>query len=67
MRVLCTVEQTTLQGNYRPVDGIVVTCTRCEESVESFGTGEASIRRCFALLREQCDEKNFYHLLEDQE
>jgi hypothetical protein len=39
-----------------------VTCSRCDHQTESFGTSGASIRRCLALLREECpeDEENFY-------
>ena len=59
-RVLCTVEETELEGDHGPIDGVVVTCTKCGESAESFGTSIASIRRCFILLREQCDEENYY-------
>lgn len=66
MRVLCTVEETELDGDYGPVDGVIVTCTRCEAVTESFGASAASIKRCFALLREECDEQNFYYA-EDQE
>lgn len=61
MRVLCHVEETELEGDYGPVDGVVVTCSRCDATSESFGTSSASIRRCFILLREQCDEENFYY------
>jgi hypothetical protein len=45
---------------------VIVTCTRCEATAESFGTSEASIRRCFILLREQCDEQNFYYADENE-
>jgi hypothetical protein len=66
MRVLCRVEEAELEGDYGPVDGVIVTCTRCEETVESFGTSDASIRRCCVLLREQCDENNFYYCAEQE-
>jgi hypothetical protein len=46
MRVLCTVEEAELENdNGYPIDGVIVTCTRCEATAESFGTSEASIRR----------------------
>lgn len=61
MNVLCEVEETELEGTHGPVPGVVVTCTRCEVSVKSFGTSPASVRRCFILLREQCDEENYYY------
>lgn len=42
--------------------GVRVTCTSCGDVAESFGQGGKSIRRCLALLRENCseDEENFY-------
>lgn len=60
MRVPCTVEYRELQGEYGPVDGVVVTCSRCEKQTESFGQGDISLKRCFALLRQDCDERNYY-------
>lgn len=63
MRVLVTVDQTTLENDKGyDVASIVVTCDRCDHSVEVFGTGEQSIRRGCAMLREECpeDEDNFY-------
>jgi hypothetical protein len=63
MRVKCEVEEAELEndeGLY--VWGVCVTCTRCHHSTESFGTEGPSVRRCLALLREECpyDESNFY-------
>lgn len=63
MRVLVTVDRTTLQNDRGyDIEGIVVTCDRCDHVVEVFGTGEPSIRRGCAMLREECpeDEENFY-------
>jgi len=65
MRVPCTVDYRELQGRNSSLDGVVVTCSRCEKSTESFGTGEASIKRCLALLREDCDEENYYYAEEE--
>lgn len=65
MKVECEVEYVELEGNYGPVDGVRVTCTRCERSTESFGTGEKSINRCLAMLHNGCDEDNFYVAAED--
>lgn len=36
--------------------GVVVTCSRCGHATESCGTGDSSIRRCLALMREECPE-----------
>ena len=62
MNVPCEVHETELEGDYGMVDGVEVVCSRCGHFTESFGTGPASIRRCLALLREECPkkERNFY-------
>jgi hypothetical protein len=63
MKVRCSVEETELENDDgRPVEGVVVTCSRCDHSEESYGTSPASVRRCFILLRENCPngEANFY-------
>jgi hypothetical protein len=62
-RVLCTVEHAPLPGpNGNTIDSTIVTCTRCEHVTESFGTSDASRRRCLAELRRECPsgEENFY-------
>jgi hypothetical protein len=60
--VECTIEYVELEGDHCPVDGVVATCGECGHETESFGTSEASIRRCMALMREECpeDESNYY-------
>jgi hypothetical protein len=62
MRVECDVEHTELDGDYGTVEGICVTCGRCDHRVEVYGTTNASIRRGLATLREECPqgENNFY-------
>jgi len=62
MEVECEVDYIELEGDYGSVSSVCVTCSRCGHSTESFGTGEASINRCLALLREECPEgeNNFY-------
>lgn len=49
------------------IDGIRAECQRCGHSTESYGTSEASVKRCLALMREECPEgeNNFY--VEDEE
>lgn len=62
-RVPCSVNYTTLvNDNDREIDGVIVTCSRCGQEQESFGQSEASMKRCFALLKEECPkgESNFY-------
>jgi len=63
MRVECEVDYDDIETDSgQLVSGVRVTCGRCGHETESFGTGEASIRRCCALLREECPrgERNFY-------
>jgi hypothetical protein len=63
MRVECEVGEVELTNdNGIEVAGVCATCSRCDHETESFGTGEASVRRCLVLLREECPkgEHNFY-------
>jgi hypothetical protein len=61
-RVICEIEETDLDGDRGPVEGVTATCGRCGHTTESFGTTESSRRRCLVLLREECPrgEANFY-------
>jgi hypothetical protein len=61
-RIETTVAYVDVDGDYGTVDGVEVRCTKCGHSEESFGTENASIRRCAYLLRENCPrrEKNYY-------
>lgn len=62
MNVSCEVLEIELEGDYGMIDSVEVVCGRCGHFTQSFGTGPASIRRCLALLREECPkkERNFY-------
>jgi len=62
MKIHCEISFTELDGDYGPVEGVVVTCSQCRHRIESFGTSKRSVRRCLALMREQCPEggNNFY-------
>ena len=63
MRVECEVEYTELENTSgREIQGVIVHCQRCSHSEQSFGQGDASVRRCLALLRENCPngEENYY-------
>lgn len=66
MKVECEVEETELEGDHDAdnIPGVCVTCNRCGHETISYGTGEASVRRCLALLREECPngESNFYEV-----
>lgn len=61
-RVECVVEYTEILHKGVSVPGVVVTCGACGHAVESFGEGERSVKRCLALLREECpeNEDNYY-------
>ena len=61
-KVSTTTDYVDLDGDHGTVEGVEVTCDRCEHSEQSYGTDESSIRRCAALLRENCpkNEKNYY-------
>lgn len=68
MKVECEVAEVMIENDQgREQEGVCVTCTRCEHATESFGTGDASVRRCLALLREECPEgeSNFYVVEDD--
>lgn len=72
MRVECECEEVTVENERgNEVRSVRVTCTRCDRSVTSFGTGHASKKRCLALLHEQCQEHtgedNFYFIEEPPE
>lgn len=62
MRVYCTVEEVELEGDYGDVAGVCAMCSRCDHETQSFGTSEASVKRCLVLMREDCpmSEDNFY-------
>lgn len=49
-KVECEVKEGEIENEEgRMVDGVTVTCPRCDHTVESFGTSERSVRRGFAL------------------
>jgi len=61
--VTCTIEEVVLENEYgKEVAGVRATCSRCDHTTESYGTGEGSRTRCLVLLREECPEgeRNFY-------
>lgn len=63
MKVEVDLEFTTMENeDGREVDAVVATCSRCQHTTESFGHGDASVKRCLALMREECPEaeNNFY-------
>jgi hypothetical protein len=62
MRVACDIDHVELDGDYATVEGVRATCSRCQHEAESYRTSDASVRRCLALLREECPngERNYY-------
>jgi hypothetical protein len=56
----CTVTEITINGK----PGIRAECSYCDHMTESLGVGEASRKRCLAIMREECPEdegdSNFY-------
>jgi DNA polymerase-3 subunit epsilon len=63
VKVEVKIVEKVLEGdNGNDVLGIEAACTRCGHTVEVFGTGEASIKRGCAMLRDACPrgERNFY-------
>ena len=48
------------KGN--PVPSVRAICTYCGHETESYGESEASIKRCLALMKEECPEgeSNWY-------
>lgn len=65
-RIAVTIDETELEGDYGTVDGVCATCSRCGHDTESFGTSSASVRRCLALMREECPrgENHFYYAVD---
>ena len=62
MKVKCTSEEQMLAGDYSDVPGVIVTCSRCGETAEVFGTERPSIKRACVMLSQQCKSgaRNFY-------
>lgn len=65
-RITCSVEYSDdiEDKNGKILSGVIVTCTKCGHSTQSFGQSERSINRCLALLCEECPEgeNNWYEV-----
>ena len=62
-KVTCEIEELELENETgHEVPAVIATCSRCGHETTSFGTGEASRKRCLALMGEQCpeDQENYY-------
>ena len=66
-KVECEVSATEVEIDDRTLDGVEVECGRCGHIEEAAGTTERSVKRCLAMLRENCPngESNFYVADED--
>jgi hypothetical protein len=62
---VATAKVTVKDEQGREVEGLMLTCSRCGETVEVFGTSGASIRRGCVKLREACKEKTHFYVCED--
>ncbi len=67
MKVECAYEEIAIENDSGIlIDSIELQCSRCDHITKSFGTSNRSIKRCLALLAEECalGEDNFY-IVED--
>jgi hypothetical protein len=62
MQITCEIEEIELDGDFGSIPSVQATCSRCDHTTESYGTGGASIRRCLVVMREECPrgQENFY-------
>ncbi len=69
MIVKCEIMEIELEGDYGPVDSFMAICSRCGKTTGSFGTHDASRRRCLVLMRDEClrGENNYYVDEEDSD
>ena len=68
-KIECAVRYVELENDSgRTVAGVEVTCNQCGHQTESFGRTAKSVRRCLALMREECPEdQGAYYASEDPE
>ena len=62
-KVECMVDYTEEENEEGFVnDCVMVECGECGHETQSWGHGKPSVKRCLALLREECPdgESNFY-------
>ena len=57
-RIECVIEHDVdvEADDGRMVNGVRATCTCCDATTEAFGTTGKSVRRCLALMREECEQ-----------
>jgi len=62
-KVECEIDYTTDENDdNRKVDCVIVTCLKCGHETRSWGHGDACVKRCMAVMNEECpeSENNFY-------
>ena len=62
-RVECEISfGTEINSRGLEVEQTVACCTRCGHETRSWGDSDASIKRCLAVMREECPkgENNYY-------
>ncbi len=59
-RVECQVTEIDIVNDEgKEIPGVSVECPECERSEESYGLTLRSVKRCLALLKEDCDCDNY--------
>jgi ribosomal protein S27E len=61
--VKCSIEYSSTENdNGYETDCIFAECTKCGHVTMSYGHSEESVKRCLALMNEECpkNENNFY-------
>jgi hypothetical protein len=67
MRVTVAAAKATVKDERgREAEGLILTCMRCGETVEVYGTSGVSVRRGFVKLRENCKEKGSHFYVEEE-
>ena len=61
-RISTTTTRREIVRSFGSIEGVEVKCDRCGHAEEGYGVTEDAVRRCAALLRENCPlrEKNLY-------
>lgn len=65
-RVPCRITEAEVESDEGvPMEGVQAECSECGRIEESCGTSKRSVRRCLALLRENCEESGGGRFYED--
>jgi len=62
MKIYCEINFDSIAGAFSIGEGVRAVCARCGHETESYGVEEGSVKRCMAVMREECPKKesNFY-------